>query len=172
MRLQVTVGKDLYQLEVERAGDAFQVTVNGKPFQVRAVSGGFSVGGRTHAVAVKGREGPAWRAEVDGRPVEARVIDVAKAEARKAEGASPARPAAASVKAGQTTLVAPMPGKIVKVLVSVGQRVKAGDPACVLEAMKMQNEIPSPAAGVVREVRVKEGQSVMASDVLVVLEAA
>jgi len=50
--------------------------------------------------------------------------------------------------------------------------VKVGQPLLVLEAMKMQNEIPAPMAGVVREVRAREGQSVLASDVLLVLEAA
>jgi len=171
VRLQITVGKDLYQLEVDRSEDGFRVTVNGKPFDVKPAAGGFSVGGKVHAVEVKGREGQAVKAVLDGKPVEALILDVAKAEPRKAEDAA-ARPAPVALRTGQSTLVAPMPGKIVKVLVAVGQTVKAGDPACVLEAMKMQNEIPCPGAGVVREVRVKEGQSVMASDVLLVLEAA
>ncbi len=171
MRLQVTVGKDLYQIEVDRSGDGFRVTVNGRPFDVSPAAGGFSVGGKTHAVEVRSREGQAFRAVLDGKPVEALILDVAKAEPRKAEGPA-AWPAGPALKAGESTVVAPMPGKIVKVLVSVGQAVKAGQPACILEAMKMQNEVPVPAAGVVREVRVKEGQSVMASDVLVVLEGA
>ena len=62
-----------------------------------------------------------------------------------------------------------MPGRIVRVIVKVGDRVARNAPVAVLEAMKMQNEIPAPAAGVVREVRVTEGQGVLASDVIVVL---
>ena len=172
MRLQITVGKDLYQIEMDRSGESYQVTVNGRPFQVKAVAGGFAIGGTTHAVKVTRREGEAVQAEVDGKLVDALILDVAKAAPKRAEAAPTAPAAAPSAKAGQTTLLAPMPGKIVKVLVAVGQAVKVGQPLLVLEAMKMQNEIPAPMAGVVREVRAREGQSVLASDVLLVLEAA
>ena len=172
MRLQLTIGKDLYQIEVDRAGDVYQVIVNGKPFQVKPVSGGFAVGGATHAVKVLANDGGTVRAEVAGKAVEARILDVAKAAARKAEEATARAPVVAAVGVGKRAVVAPMPGKIVKILAAVGQAVPAGAPLLVLEAMKMQNEIPAPAAGVVREVRVQEGQSVLASDVLVVLEPA
>jgi pyruvate carboxylase subunit B len=63
-----------------------------------------------------------------------------------------------------------MPGRIVRVAVKPGDRVARHAPLAVLEAMKMQNEIPAPVAGRVREVRVKVGQGVLVSDVLVVLE--
>ena len=172
MRLQITVGKSLYQIEMDRSGDSYQVTVNGKPFQVKAIAGGFAIGGTTHAVKVTSREGEEVQAEVDGKLVDALILDVAKAAPRKGEEAAAARAPAPSMKAGQTSLLAPMPGKIVKVLVAVGQVVKVGDPLLVLEAMKMQNEIPAPMAAVVREIRAREGQSVLASDVLLVLEAA
>jgi len=171
MRLQLTIGKELYQIEVDRDGDAYAVTVNGKPFQVKPVPGGFAVGGKTHAVKVLANEGGAVRAEVAGKAVEGRILDVAKAASR-AEAPASRSAAAAAVGAGKRAVVAPMPGKIVKLLAAVGQAVAAGMPLLVLEAMKMQNEIASPAAGIVREVRVHEGQSVLASDVLVVLEAA
>ena len=61
----------------------------------------------------------------------------------------------------------PMPGRIVKVLARVGETVNRGAPLVVLEAMKMQNEVPAPVAGTVREVCVREGDAVAASDVLV-----
>ena len=63
-----------------------------------------------------------------------------------------------------------MPGRIVRIPVRVGDRVARHAPVAILEAMKMQNEVPAPVAGVVKEVRVSEGQGVLASDVLVVLE--
>ena len=62
-----------------------------------------------------------------------------------------------------------MPGTILDVKVSVGQKVNAGDTLCVLEAMKMENEIPAPAAGTVAQVIVSKGASVNAGEVLVVL---
>ena len=64
----------------------------------------------------------------------------------------------------------PMPGRIVRVAVKPGDRVARNTPLAVLEAMKMQNEIPAPVAGKVREVRVNVGQGVLVSDILVVIE--
>ena len=62
-----------------------------------------------------------------------------------------------------------MPGYILKVCVSVGQRVKEGDLLCVLEAMKMENEIMAPKAGTVKQVLVQMGSTVNTDDTLVVL---
>jgi acetyl-CoA/propionyl-CoA carboxylase biotin carboxyl carrier protein len=71
---------------------------------------------------------------------------------------------------GNGTISAPMQGTIVKVLVSVGDSVQAGDAVLVLEAMKMENHINAEMAGTVREVRVQEGDTVGTGDVLVVIE--
>ena len=64
----------------------------------------------------------------------------------------------------------PMPGLIVKVVVAVGQEVKAGQELCVLEAMKMENEVDAERAGTVTEVRASAGDNVSSGDVLFVLE--
>lgn len=71
---------------------------------------------------------------------------------------------------GQQSLVAPMPGKIVRVLLRAGDEVAAGQGVVVVEAMKMQNEIKSPKSGRVIEVRVAEGATVNANQVLAVVE--
>ena len=63
-----------------------------------------------------------------------------------------------------------MPGRVVRVLVSIGDRVLAGQPIVVVEAMKMENELRSPKDGVVREVNVQAGGAVEARAVLVVIE--
>ncbi|WP_037351167.1 biotin/lipoyl-containing protein, partial [Selenomonas sp. FOBRC9] len=68
---------------------------------------------------------------------------------------------------GAGTIAAPMPGKIIDVKVSVGQAVKAGDTLLILEAMKMQNEIPAVSDGTVSAISVSAGQSVKAGDPLV-----
>ncbi|MDD2312957.1 MAG: biotin/lipoyl-binding protein [Petrimonas sp.] len=62
-----------------------------------------------------------------------------------------------------------MPGKILRVSVSVGATVNAGDVLLILEAMKMENEISAPSAGTVKEIRAREGDSVNSGDALVVL---
>jgi acetyl/propionyl-CoA carboxylase alpha subunit len=67
------------------------------------------------------------------------------------------------------SLVAPMPGTVVRVLVEAGETVGAGDLLVVLEAMKMEHRVTSPAAGTVAEVRVKAGQTVDGDEVLVVV---
>ena len=93
-----------------------------------------------------------------------------KAETPKAAPAAPAAaPKAAAPKAasaGATAVNAPLPGNILKVKASQGSAVKKGDLLCVLEAMKMENEILAPADGTVTAVYAKEGTSVNTGDVL------
>ena len=84
-----------------------------------------------------------------------------------APAAAPA-PVAAPAGAGEA-VAAPMPGTILKVNVAAGQAVKAGDTLCVLEAMKMENEIKAPKAGTVSTVAVQKGASVNTGDALVYL---
>jgi biotin carboxyl carrier protein len=62
-----------------------------------------------------------------------------------------------------------MPGTILDIKVSAGQSVKKGDVLCVLEAMKMENDIPAPQDGVVASINVQKGASVAANDVLITL---
>ena len=68
--------------------------------------------------------------------------------------------AAAPAAAGTTPVNSPMPGTILDVKVAVGQAVKEGDLVCILEAMKMENEIYAPCSGSVAQVLVTKGQSV------------
>ena len=100
--------------------------------------------------------------EVGGAPAQAPV-------------AAPAAPAASAPKAapagnaGAVAVKAPMPGTIMKVNVAPGQAVKKGDVLCVLEAMKMENDISAPQDGVVASVNVQKGASVQTDEVLVTL---
>ena len=70
---------------------------------------------------------------------------------------------------GSTPITAPMPGTILDVKVSLGQSIRKGDVICVLEAMKMENDICAPADGKVVAVSVEKGQSVVVDEVLVTL---
>ena len=71
---------------------------------------------------------------------------------------------------GRASILAPMPGKIVRVLVAAGDDVTAGQGIVVVEAMKMQNEMKAPKAGRVVSLAVKEGDSVTGGTVLAVIE--
>ena len=71
---------------------------------------------------------------------------------------------------GPKKLTAPMPGKIVRVLVSEGSAVEAGSGVLVVEAMKMQNELKSPKKGTIQKILVSEGTAVNAGDVLAIVE--
>lgn len=123
-----------------------------------------TVGGRQYQAVVK-REGPkgryvlwmdGWRFELDALDARARAIRDLSAAAAGAQGPAP--------------VVAPMPGLIVRLHVQVGDRVEAGQPVVVMEAMKMENELRAPAAGVVRAVHAETGKAVEKGTVLVELE--
>ena len=88
-----------------------------------------------------------------------------------APAAAPAPKAApkATGAAGATKVTAPMPGTILSVNVSVGQQVADGQAVVVLEAMKMENEIPAPCAGTVASIEVEKGATVETGAVLITL---
>jgi biotin carboxyl carrier protein len=80
------------------------------------------------------------------------------------------RKAAAGVREGPQELVAPMPGKVVRILLRPEDVVQAGQGVLVVEAMKMQNEVRSPREGTVRRILVAEGVTVHSGQVLAVVE--
>jgi acetyl/propionyl-CoA carboxylase alpha subunit len=104
-----------------------------------------------------------------GRPGEPVIVGVEIVEARSPAVAELARRPDAGTT-GPAVLRAPMPGRVVKVLVKVGERVAAGQPAVVVEAMKMENELRAPRAGLVLNLRCTEGETVEAGQDLVVIE--
>lgn len=107
--------------------------------------------------------------EVGGVAPVAAPAPKAAAPAPKAAPAAAPAAAAAPVPAGAQTVDCPMPGKILSVAVTAGQAVKKGEVLCILEAMKMQNEIVAPHDASVAEVRVAANQTVATGDALVVL---
>jgi acetyl/propionyl-CoA carboxylase alpha subunit len=128
-------------------------------FGLSVILGGASHASRELHVAPGSARGD-WLVSLDGRSVPV-----------AANGRSRRRGAAADAgAAGARPVVAPMPGRVVRVLVSPGDAVQARQGVVVVEAMKMENELRAPKAGTVREVNVAVGASVEAGRVLVVVE--
>ena len=143
----------------------WNLTVAGRTLAASVVERGgrwsLLIGRRSHDVAIERRAGGERLVHVDGRPVPLTVIEGGGRGALGRRGGS-------GTAARQVT--APMPGRIVKVLVNPGEVVAERQGLVVVEAMKMENELRAPRAGTVTEVRVREGGSVEAHAVLVVLE--
>jgi len=104
--------------------------------------------------------GDGYAVAVSGRRLSVEVID-SRAALRKAGRQG---------DAGAVELRAPMPGKVVKVLVREGDSVQSNQGLIVIEAMKMQNEVKSPKSGVVRKLGVKESAAVNSGDLLAIVE--
>jgi len=123
---------------------------------------------RSVEVAIVEGRAEDFAVSVNGRPLPVRLAR--RQAVRHGAGAGPrSNGRAASAGAGSERVVAPMPGRVAKILVEVGDVVTAGQGLVVVEAMKMENELRSPAAGVVTEVAVAEGALVQANAVLIVV---
>ncbi len=115
-------------------------------------------------------------AEVDGRRYQVKlwVPDpgdaVAEAGSAGPRATTPKRARAAAAGGGSGTVSVPMQGTIVKLLVTEGDTVEVGQTVCVLEAMKMENNVNAEKSGTVREIRVAAGESVGPGDVIAVIE--
>ncbi len=174
MMYDVEIDGRIRKVVLERAGDRFRVSVNGRAHVLdvrRPDPDSLSLlvpdeaSGRTVSWDVGIGEGPAGDliVHVNGTPVRARV-DVARGAWAKRRGDE------TGGAAGPARIKAPMPGKVVRVLVVPGDPVVARQGLVVVEAMKMENELRSPKDGRVKEVTVTEGTSVEAGAVLVVVE--
>jgi len=135
-----------YKCAVEDVDGKTNVTVNGKVYEVETES---------PKAAPVSRQTVAMPA-----PKPAAAPAAPKAEAPK--------PAAAPA-AGGVQVKSPLPGSVIKVLVSEGQAVKKGDTLLTLESMKMENAIMAEADGTIKQIAVTPGQNVMQDDLLIVL---
>ncbi len=121
-----------------------------------------------------------YNIKVNGKTYEVKVMgitEVEPVEVKTIKGSVPApanatpAPAAAPAKSttGGNAVLAPMQGNILDIKVKVGDSVKQGQTLCILEAMKLENEIKANSDGTVLEIKVNKGQSVSAKDPLLIL---
>jgi biotin carboxyl carrier protein len=160
------------RVSIERVGGEpgrFRVTVDGAPRLVDAWRvGEFGISlifpGDSHAATTIDLAPGTSPGEVLAH-LAGRAIPIVVNGDRRGRGAE-----AGGAAHGEQTVTAPMPGRVVRVLVSQGEDVAERQPVVVVEAMKMENELRSPKAGRVKDVAVEAGTSVEAGRVLVVIE--
>jgi biotin carboxyl carrier protein len=168
-RFTVTVAGQTKSVELEEKDGVVRAVIDGKErtVEVRGKSQGTS--GRYHWL-----EGArVVTADVDGQngkltvAIAGHSLPVEVAEARLDTAAAGGGRAVAS---GPVSLRAPMPGRLVKLLVKAGEAVKAGQGVLVVEAMKMENELKAPRDGVVKQFHAAEGATVEAGEDLARIE--
>ena len=176
MRYEVEVAGTLRTVTVDRTGDSFAIAVDGQAWSVDAaridahtlslIVTGVSrkgdtpgLGGASYEVALSPAGGPGRLLARVGPTTVAVTVNGRRRhrDDEPGDGDGPQR------------IAAPMPGKVVRVLVETGAEVDARQPLVVVEAMKMENELRAGRPGIVAEVHVKEGASVEAGALLLVI---
>ena len=166
MKYEVSIFGKTHIVELEHRADGWQASIDGKSEITVDVAeiypNVFSIliSGHSHEVYVTPSSGGQLQLHTGGLEFLAEVIDPRSWRGRRHSGAE---------AEGRQQILAPMPGKVVRLLVKAGDAVEAGQGLLVVEAMKMQNEIRSPKNGAVERVQVAEGQAVNAGEVLVIV---
>jgi biotin carboxyl carrier protein len=161
MKFEVVINNTPRIVELEREANRWRISLNGELVDADVIEIApniFSVllNGKSHEVRVTPTPSGVLALQTGRHEFTAEVIDPRAWRGR--HGTLEAE--------GRQQILAPMPGKIIRVLVQAGEKVQIGQGLLVVEAMKMQNEIRSPKNGTVERLLVKEGQPVNAGEVL------
>ncbi|HVF27630.1 MAG TPA: biotin/lipoyl-containing protein [Pyrinomonadaceae bacterium] len=148
VRVSATIDSRSYHIEVrEPEAGTYLFIADGRVFECRVDKSGATRG--------------TYQVHVGGDTYNVTLSDPKRLRDAKGSGAD---------ADGRASVVAPMPGKVVRVLVEQGAEVAAGDGLAIVEAMKMQNEMKSPKAGTVVEIHALAGATVNAGEMLIVVE--
>ena len=168
MKLNAKFGDQNHELNIRREGSRVFAEVDGRhyEFELRELDSDTSVlidDNRVLECRVtqSRKQGGLFDVNIGAHSYAIRVIDPKRLRSAQSSGAH---------DHGAAQILAPMAGKIVRVLVEVGAHVEAGAGIVVVEAMKMQNEMKSPKAGTVVAINAEAGATVNAGDVLAVIE--
>ena len=165
MKFEVRIGDKIRVVELQQQGPCWHIALDGKTIDANAAEiapNTFSIllNGQSHEIRVTPLSEGTLSLQTAHQEFTAAVFDPRAWRGRR-HGAVEAE--------GQQQITAPMPGKVVRVLVQPGEKVETGQGLVVVEAMKMQNEIRSPKNGTVERLLAKEGQPVNAGEVLAVV---
>ena len=155
-----------FKVEILEDGPIKKVAVNGTVYEVDYNVGGDTIhsiilNNKSHGVQINSIGNSNYEVKNKGDYFLVNVIDELK-KMRLARSKSKV--------IGRQMITAQMPGVILKVYVKQGDEVKAGDPLCILVAMKMENEIRSPIDGTVKEVYINENDTMTVGDKMLVVE--
>ena len=161
------LGEQTYTVEIEEIGKGlYRIAVDGNEFLVDGKKTGRTnysliVDNRSFEIEVDNAEDE-YRVLVDGRNYHVNLVDERRVRVGGAQSELQLQ--------GRQKVSVPMPGKVIAVLVSVGDSVEKGQGLVIVEAMKMENEVRSPVAGEIKEIKVKPGDAVEGGAVLVIVE--
>jgi len=162
MRFRLDVDGEQRDIEVQPMAGGFVIRIEGAEYRARTRvamdSVDVRIGAKTQRLHLQGNE-----AFLDDGIHRVRLVEVSEEGADVIESRAAGPGAIVDVRSS-------MPGRVVRVAVAVGAHVDRGQTLVVLEAMKMQNEIPAPGDGVVRQVAVSEGETVTADRVVASIE--
>jgi len=166
VQLEDLSGRKSRIVELERNGSNWRILLDGQPVDADAVeiapyTLSILLNGQSYEIRVSPASDGKLKLQTATHEFTAEVVDP-RAWSGRRHGHAEAE--------GRQQIVAPMPGKVVRLLVKAGDRVEMGQGLLVIEAMKMQNEIRSPKSGTVQRVLAKEGQPVNAGEVLAWVE--
>jgi biotin carboxyl carrier protein len=162
MKFEVQISGKTRTVELQRNSDRWQISLDGAALDADAIEispNVFSVllNGESYEVRIAVASDSKLTLQTRHHEFVAEVVDP-RAWRGRHHGAVEAQ--------GRQEIVAPMPGKVVRVLVKAGDKVEAGQGLLVVEAMKMQNEVRSPKTGTVERLLAREGHAVNAGEVL------
>ena len=162
MKYEIRISGKSRTVELHRDGARWQIQLDGAATDADAIEiapGVFSIlhNGESHEIRVAPNPDGSLTIQDGPHEFKAEVADPRAWRGRK-HGTVEAE--------GRQQIVAPMPGKVIRLLVKPGDKVEAGQGLLVVEAMKMQNEVKSPKTGTVEKLLAREGQPVNANDIL------
>ncbi len=162
VHLDSVTGKTKHVVDLEKDGSSYKVSLDGHPLDadvILAAPNAVSVilNDSVFEIHIAPALDGTYKLQTGPHEFQADVRDPRAWRGRKQGALKPK---------GRQQILAPMPGKVIRLLVKVGDDVEAGQGLVVVEAMKMQNEMRSPKKGKVERLQAKEGQAVNAGDVL------